>query len=45
MGISKCLAAYCKDDTPNASWDDISDEDKAEAKTLGKLLLGKLSWS
>ena len=21
VGISRCLAAYCKDDTPNASWD------------------------
>lgn len=31
VGISKCLAAYCKDDTPNASYDDISAEDKAEA--------------
>ena len=31
VGISRCLAAYCKDDTPNASWDDISAEDKAEA--------------
>ncbi|CAK9034458.1 unnamed protein product [Durusdinium trenchii] len=38
VGISKCLAAYCKDDTPNASWDDISDEDKAEAKKMGDLM-------
>ena len=38
VGISRCLAAYCKDDTPNANWDDISAEDKAEAKTMGDLM-------
>ena len=38
VGISKCLAAYCKDDTPNASYDDISEEDKAEAKKMGDLM-------
>lgn len=38
MGISKCLAAYCKDDTPNASYDDISEEDKAEAKRMGDMM-------
>lgn len=38
VGISKCLAAYCKDDTPNASYDDISAEDKAEAKKMGDLM-------
>ena len=32
VGISRCLAAYCKDDTPNACWDDISEEDKAEVR-------------
>merc|ERR1712185_131410 len=31
VGISKCLPAYCKDDTPNACWDDIPAEDKAAA--------------
>ena len=31
VGISRCLAAYCKDDTPNACWDDITPEDKGEA--------------
>merc|ERR1719161_775540 len=31
VGISKCLAAYCKDDTPNACWNDIEDEDKEAA--------------
>jgi len=38
VGISRCLAAYCKDDTPNASYDDITDEDKAEADRYGKLM-------
>jgi len=38
VGISKCLAAYCKDDTPNATFDDISAEDKAEAKRYGDLM-------
>merc|ERR1711879_905577 len=38
VGISRCLAAYCKDDTPNACWDDISEEDKAEAKKIGDLM-------
>ena len=38
VGISRCLAAYCKDDTPNACWDDISEEDKAEAKKMGDLM-------
>ena len=32
------MAAYCKDDTPNASYDDISAEDKAEAKKMGDLM-------
>ncbi|CAE7406457.1 unnamed protein product [Symbiodinium natans] len=36
--ISRCLAACCKDDTPNASYDDISAEDKAEADKHGKLI-------
>ena len=38
VGISRCLAAYCKDDTPTAGWDDISEEDKAEAKRYGDLM-------
>ena len=38
VGISRCLAAYCKDDTPNACWDDIPEEDKAEAKKMGDLM-------
>jgi len=38
VGISRCLAAYCKDDTPNACYDDITAEDKAEADKYGKLM-------
>jgi len=35
VGISKCLPAYCKDDTPEACWDDIPAADKAEAMLYG----------
>ena len=35
VGISKCLPAYCKDDTPNANWDDIPAADKEEAMLYG----------
>merc|ERR1719265_435845 len=38
VGISKCLAAYCKDDTPNATYNDIIAEDLAEAKRMGDLM-------
>ena len=38
VGISRCLAAYCKEDTPNASFADITEEDKAEAKKYGDLM-------
>ncbi|CAE8643061.1 unnamed protein product [Polarella glacialis] len=38
VGISKCLAAYCKDDTPNATYDDISAEDKEEANKYGEIM-------
>merc|ERR1719453_1442384 len=31
VGVSKCLPAYCKDDTPNVSWNDIPDMDQMEA--------------
>merc|ERR1719284_2052616 len=31
VGISKCLAAYCKDDTPKACYTDIAADDLAEA--------------
>jgi hypothetical protein len=35
VGISKCLAAYCKDDTPDADFDSITEEDKADAAKYG----------
>ena len=35
---ARCLAACCKDGTPTACWDDITEEDKAEAKKLGDLM-------
>jgi hypothetical protein len=48
VGISKCLASYCKDDTPNACWNDIEEEDKKAAmmyaEKMGEValdLLGK----
>jgi len=38
VGISKCLPAYCKDDTPNACFDDIPKKDQAEVKKIGSLV-------
>merc|ERR1719353_2736362 len=38
VGVSKCLPAYCKDDTPNACWDDITAEDKEAAMGYAKLM-------
>jgi hypothetical protein len=38
VGISKCLAAYCKTDTPNACWTDIGTEDLDEALRMGDLM-------
>merc|ERR1712232_454020 len=38
VGISKCLPAYCKDDTPNASFFDIPVKDLMEATYLGNLM-------
>merc|ERR1719343_1412965 len=38
VGISKCLPAYCKDDTPNACYTDIPKKDLAEAKRIGALV-------
>merc|ERR1719395_454445 len=35
VGISKCLAAFCNDKNPTAGWDDISEEDKADAMKMG----------
>jgi len=36
--VSKCSAAYCKDDTPNASFNDISAEDLKDAMIYGDLM-------
>merc|ERR1719499_424144 len=38
VGISKCLPAYCKDDTPNANFNDIPKKDLAEVKRIGSLV-------
>jgi len=38
VGISKCLPAYCKDDTPHACVNDIPAEDMAEAMRYGNLM-------
>jgi len=38
VGVSKCLPAYCKDDTPTACCDDIPDEDKVAALGYGTLM-------
>merc|ERR1719230_74043 len=38
VGISKCLPAYCKDDTPNACYNDIPKKDLAEANKIGSLM-------
>jgi len=39
---SKCLPAYCKDDTPNACWADIPEEDKTAALGYGEIM-GKVA--
>jgi len=38
VGISKCLPAYCKADTPNATFFDIPVADVMEATYLGNLM-------
>merc|ERR1719352_1325059 len=38
VGISKCLPAYCKEDTPEACWNDIPDEDKKAAMSYGETM-------
>merc|ERR1712083_1085394 len=38
VGISKCLPAYCKDDTPNACYTDIPADDLAEANRYGTIM-------
>jgi hypothetical protein len=41
VGISKCLAAYCKEDTPNAGFSDISEADLNDAMKMGDLMGAK----
>jgi len=38
VGISKCLPAYCKEDTPEACYNDIPKKDLSEVKRLGSLV-------
>jgi len=38
VGISKCLPAYCKDDTPNACYNDIPKKDLVEVKKMGSMV-------
>merc|ERR1711937_36587 len=38
VGISVCLPAYCKADTPTAGFHDIPPADRAEARRLGDLM-------
>merc|ERR1712050_810163 len=38
VGISKCLPAYCKPDTPNVSWKDIPEEEAGHATKYGDIV-------
>jgi len=38
VGISKCLAAFCNKDNPNAGWKDVSAADKKDAMDLGNTM-------
>lgn len=38
VGISKCLPAYCKPDTPNVSWKDIPAGEAADATKYGDIV-------
>jgi len=38
VGISKCLPAYCKPDTPNVSWKDIPAEEAGHATLYGNIV-------
>merc|ERR1712070_1020541 len=38
VGISKCLPAYCKEDTPNACFNDIPKKDMVEVRKIGSLV-------
>merc|ERR1711879_977175 len=38
VGISKCLPAYCKPDTPNVSWKDIPAKEAGHATKYGDIV-------
>jgi len=38
VGLSKCLAAYCKSDTPTVSYKDIPDQEKMDACKYGDIV-------
>jgi len=38
VGVSKCLPAYCKPDTPNVSWKDIPTEEAGHATKYGDIV-------
>jgi hypothetical protein len=38
VGISKCLPAYCKPDSPNVSWKDIPEQEAADATKYGDIV-------
>merc|ERR1719465_379544 len=38
VGLSKCLPAYCKDDTPNVSYKDIPEQEKKDATIYGNIV-------
>jgi len=38
VGVSKCLPAYCKPDTPNVSWKDIPAEEAGHATKYGDIV-------
>merc|ERR1719456_1379099 len=38
VGLSKCLPAYCKPDTPNVSWKDIPAEEAGHATKYGDIV-------
>merc|ERR1712232_715719 len=38
VGISKCLPAYCKPDTPNVSWKDIPSSEASDATIYGNIV-------
>ena len=38
VGLSKCLPAYCKPDTPNVSYKDIPEQEKKDATIYGNIV-------